>query len=110
MFTPKEGGTVLGNALRKLVYEYSDGNYGTGNMKLRPGETVEQYKLRISKSLGAAAEAFNQSNQQTMLEKFKQGVVGQKLMQIAPLALIALGAYVIFKPKFGKSKSRKRTY
>ncbi len=105
--------SVFGDVLRDLADKYSGGVFGQGNARKQPNETDEQYYQRIVKALGAASVSFNstvkKTKMQKIIESFTSGATGQVIKNIAPLALIGLGA-IIFIPKLRKKviKSKKR--
>lgn len=49
-------GTALGDGIRAAVHKATNGLLGNGTMKKLPGETQEQYEIRL-KQIGTAAVA-----------------------------------------------------
>lgn len=116
LFTPKPGGTVFGNAIRDIASSVSGGHFGQGEMKLKEGETDEQYQNRILQAVGTAAQSLkdnssNSSNSSSMADSFKAGVTNQAVTNVitkyAPtVIIIGLGYWAAKKFIFNKGKKR----
>ncbi|WP_118976510.1 hypothetical protein [Taibaiella koreensis] len=116
LFDPKPGGTVVGNAIRDAVSSLTGGHFGTGTMKLKEGETNEEYLNRMAQAAGSAAEAFqnsssNSSNSTNMADSFKTGVTGTAVLNAvktyAPIVILG-GVAVLVARKFIFNKGTKR--
>lgn len=118
IFTPKPGGTAVGNAIRDIASELSGGHFGQGEAKIQPGETNEQYTNRLLQAVGSAAQTFkqnssNSSNSSNMADSFKSGVTTEAvtgaIKTYAPtLIVIGVGIWAVRKFILKKGGSKRR--
>lgn len=92
----KEGGTKVGNLLRKISGAATGGVLGRGSLMIKEGETKEENKAAFIQALGSAAAAYNTSVPQanaSLIDEpkevgiFKAGYIKQTLKNIIPLAI-----------------------
>lgn len=99
---PKEGGTIVGNIFRGIAGHFSDGQLGQGQMKIKPGESPENYQKRLQKALGSALSGW-QSTINTKAytdDPLKEGYVIQLLKNYSPyLLILPIPIYLIWKIK-----------
>lgn len=87
----KEGGSFVGNILRSVVQNKTDGELGNGAMKLQHNETPKEADERLIKGLGAAAMSFNETAANTSStgdkpkEAFKIGATLEKFKSMYPI-------------------------
>jgi len=119
IFDPKPGGTAVGNAIRDAVSSLTGGHFGTGTMKLKDGETNEEYYNRLAKAAGSAAEAFqnsssNSSNSSNMADSFKTGVTGTAVVNAvktyAPIVILGGVAFLVAKKFIFNKGAKRRAY
>lgn len=100
LFKPKEGGTKVGNILRGIASNYSDGQLGQGDMKIKPGESQEDYFNRLQKAFGAALSGWQSTvNQKSFTnDPIKEGYVIQLLKNYSIyLLILPIPIYLLWK-------------
>lgn len=100
LFKPKEGGTASGNILRAIASNYSDGQLGQGDMKIKPGETQEEYFNRMMKAAGAALSGWQSTVNQKALtnDPIKEGYILQLLKNYSTyLLILPIPIYLLWK-------------
>lgn len=87
----KAGGSFVGNVLRSVVQNKTDGAFGNGAMALQENETPKQADERLVKGLGAAAMSFNdtvgaeKSTGEKPKDAFKIGATLEKFKSLYPI-------------------------
>jgi hypothetical protein len=101
IFTPKEGGTTIGNGLRGFISNVTGGAFGNGAMMRNVGETVSDYLQRIKSGFLTGLGSGLNSAQFNMNNPIKNGVIMDKIKNILPQIIkwgaIGLAALLAFK-------------
>ena len=100
LFKPKEGGTTVGNIFRGLASTFSEGQLGQGQMKIKPGESQEDYLNRLQKALGAALSGWQSTvNQRSFTnDPIKEGYIIQLLKNYSTyLLILPIPIYLLWK-------------
>lgn len=123
LFSKKPGGTVIGNLIRKVANNATNGLLGTGANMWQAGETKEQYEARVkgttAQAIGAGTIAAIQTVQNPLPNQgsFSNNVVAGASMQwvkniamvLLPLGLV-IGVVAWAWKKFGSNKPKKSTW
>lgn len=102
LFKPKEGGTVAGNIFRGLASHFSDGQLGQGQMKIKPGESQDDYFKRLQKAMGSALSGWQSSinNKALTNDPIKEGYIIEFLKsKVIYLLILPIPIYLIWKIK-----------